>query len=162
MQLTQDHKARGRNKPQCLTPGQTLQKVALHHTAPAENRTGQGVNDTARVHQPCSDSPGNKEKKPTQIYCSSRTHHISLARGSFVLPNLPHVPQWPKLFPSLPMGRFRALGVVTMTTMLYPFPLILMSEKDNPAQGTEHWSRCQHSEPVFIHGNYKRCLTFMY
>lgn len=60
-----DHEAGGRNKPRCLTPGQTLQEVTPHHTAPAENRTEQGVKDTARIQQPCSDNPGNKEKKPT-------------------------------------------------------------------------------------------------
>ena len=34
-------------------------------------------------------------------------------------------------------------------------------QKQDATYWREHCSRCQRSEPVFIHGNYKRCLTFL-
>lgn len=143
-----------------LSQGRCCRSLPSAHST-SENRREQGVKVRAWILQPCSDSPGEKkELKPMWMYRSFRTHQSSLARRFLMLLNLSNISQQHELFQYLPMGWFRGLDVVT-TTVLYPFPLILMSEKDNPAQGTEHWSRCQHSEPVFIHGNYKRCLTFL-
>lgn len=156
-----DLEGRDRNKPWCLIPGQVLQEPPLSTQYQWEQDRagceGQSLNPAALLWQPWGKK---RELKPMWMYRSFRTHQSSLARRFLMLLNLSNISQQHELFQYLPMGWFRGLDVVT-TTVLYPFPLILMSEKDNPAQGTEHWSRCQHSEPVFIHGNYKRCLTFL-
>lgn len=129
----QTSKAGTRTNCDALPQGRRCRSLPSPHST-NENRREKGVKVRTRILQPCSDSPGEKKEiKPMWMYCSFRTHQSSLARRFLMLLNLSNISQQHELFQYLPMGWLRGLDVV-MTTVLYPFPLILMSEKDNPAQ----------------------------